>query len=331
MKLFWTYLSYKKKTFAACAVFVALFAGSFYLYHLPLKAVLYPSALCLAIGIVFLLLDFRQVYKHHHTLICLQSLQADLIDSLPPCDSITDEDYRLLIDRLCREMRSSAEEAACQYRDMVDYYTVWAHQIKTPVAAMRLNLQSEDTPQSRRLLQDLKRIEQYVEMVLTFLRLGSDSTDYIFKSYDLDGIVRSSVKKFSSEFIAKRLTLHYEPLSATVITDEKWLAFVIEQLISNAVKYTDSGSVSLYMESPATLCIADTGIGIAPEDLPRIFENGYTGWSGRADKRASGIGLYLCKQICDRLGHNLTATSELGRGTVMRIGLGHIDLTVEYL
>lgn len=329
MKLFLTYLGYKKKTLAACAVFVALFAGSFCLYHLPLKAVLYPAALCLAIGHVFLFLDFRQVCKRHHTLTEIRSLQADLVDSLPQSGNIIDEDYRLLIDQLRREMRSSAEQAACQYRDMVDYYTVWAHQIKTPIAAMRLNLQNEDTPQSRRLLQDLKRIEQYVEMVLTFLRLGSDSTDYLFKSYDLDSIVRPSVKKFAAEFIGKKLTLHYEPLSTTVVTDEKWLAFVIEQLISNAVKYTDSGSVSLYMESPATLCIADTGIGIAPEDLPRIFENGYTGWSGRADKRASGIGLYLCKQICNRLGHSLTASSELGRGTVMRIGLGHADLTVE--
>ena len=329
MKLFLTYLGYKKKTLAVCAIFAALYAVSFFLYHLPLKAVLYPAALCLAIGLVFLFLDFHQVCKRHHTLTDLRSLQADLVDSLPQSGNIIDEDYRLLIDQLRREMRSSAEQAACQYRDMVDYYTVWAHQIKTPIAAMRLNLQNEDTPQSRRLMQDLKRIEQYVEMVLTFLRLGSDSTDYLFKSYDLDSIVRPSVKKFAAEFIGKKLTLHYEPLSTTVVTDEKWLAFVIEQLISNAVKYTDSGSVSLYMESPAALCIADTGIGIAPEDLPRIFENGYTGWSGRADKRASGIGLYLCKQICNRLGHSLTASSELGHGTVMRIGLGHADLTVE--
>lgn len=329
MKLFWTYLNYKKKTFTVCFVFAAIFVGAFYLYHLPIKAVLYPMALCFAIGIIFFVIDFCQMCQRHKKLTYLRSMQADLMDTLPPCESVIDRDYQSLIGLLCRQGRESAEQASCQYRDMVDYYTVWAHQIKTPIAAMRLNLQSEDTPQSRRLLQDLKRIEQYVEMVLAFLRLGSDSTDYLFKSYDLDSIVRPSVKKFSSEFIVKKLALHYEPLSTTVITDEKWLAFVIEQLLSNAVKYTDSGSVSLYMESPATLCIADTGMGIAPEDLPRIFENGYTGWGGRADKRASGIGLYLCKQICDRLGHRLSAASALGRGTVMRIDLSHADLTVE--
>ena len=194
---------------------------------------------------------------------------------------------------------------------------------------MRLHLQSEDTAQSRRLLQELKRIERYVEMVLTFLRLGSDSTDYVIKSYDLDSIVRPAVKQFAGEFISKKLTLRYEPLSASVITDEKWLSFVIEQIISNAVKYTDSGGVSLYMEAPQTLCIADTGIGIAPEDLPRIFENGYTGFNGRTDKRASGIGLYLCRQICSKLGHGLSASSEVGKGTVIRIDLSRQPITME--
>ena len=166
-------------------------------------------------------------------------------------------------------------------------------------------------------------------MVLTFLRLGSDSTDYVIKSYDLDSIVRPAVKQFAGEFISKKLALRYEPLSASVVTDEKWLSFVIEQIISNAVKYTASGGVSLYMEAPKTLCIADTGIGIAPEDLPRIFENGYTGFNGRRDKRASGIGLYLCRQICDRLGHGLSASSEVGKGTVIRIDLSRQSITME--
>ena len=329
MKLFAAYLSYQKKALAAFFLFAVVFAGSFCLYHLPLRAVLYPAALCFLLGLVMLSADFLKVRKRHQTLAYLHALRADLIDSLPPCGSITDEDYHAIINKLCHEKKFSMEEAACQYRDMVDYYTVWAHQIKTPIAAMRLHLQSEDTAQSRKLLQELKRIERYVEMVLTFLRLGSDSTDYVIRSYDLDSIVRPAVKQFAGEFISKKLTLRYEPLSASVITDEKWLSFVIEQIISNAVKYTASGGVSLYMEAPKTLCIADTGIGIAPEDLPRIFENGYTGFNGRRDKRASGIGLYLCRQICDRLGHGLSASSEVGKGTVIRLDLSRQPITME--
>ena len=131
---------------------------------------------------------------------------------------------------------------------MIDYYTVWAHQIKTPIAAMRLTLQNEDTPLTRKLTNDLYRIEQYVEMVLTFLRLNSDGTDY-----NLDNIVKSAVKRFSSEFIGRKLRLIYDPLNTSVITDEKWLSFVIEQVLSNALKYTPSGSITISLVGEKTL------------------------------------------------------------------------------
>ena len=127
---------------------------------------------------------------------------------------------------------------------------------------------------------------------MTFLRLDSESTDYVLKEYALDPIICQAVRKYAPAFIMRKLTLDYKPVDVSVVTDEKWLLFVIEQLLSNALKYTLSGSVSIYLETPRTLCIADTGIGIAPEDLPRIFERGYTGINGRDDKKASGIGLY---------------------------------------
>ena len=158
-------------------------------------------------------------------------------------------------------------------------------------------------------------------MVLTFLRLDSESTDYVIKEYDLDGIVRQAVKKFSGEFISRKISLVYEPLQATVITDEKWLSFVVEQILSNALKYTPSGSITIRLEPDKKLYISDTGIGIAPEDLPRIFENGYTGYNGRTDKKASGIGLYLCKRICDKLGHGIAAESKLDEGTTIILDL----------
>ena len=215
------------------------------------------------------------------------------------------------------------------YSEMVDYYTIWAHQIKTPIASMRLTLQNEDTALFRQLANDLFRIEQYVEMVLTFLRLNSESTDYVIREYDLDKIIRQSVKKFAGEFISRKLSLIYEPLHITVLTDEKWLSFVIEQVLSNALKYTPSGSISITMESGNKLCIRDTGIGIAAEDLPRIFEHGYTGYNGRADKKASGIGLYLCKRICARLGHGIEAESKIDEVTCIVIDLFREHLEVE--
>ena len=212
---------------------------------------------------------------------------------------------------------------------MVEYYTVWAHQIKTPIASMRLQIQSEDSELSRKLDGDLNRIEAYVEMVLTFLRLDSDSTDYVIKEISLDDVIRPAIRKFSRDFISKKLTMDFEPTEASVLSDEKWLSFVIEQVISNAVKYTSSGGIRIYMAESDVLCIEDTGIGISAEDLPRIFENGYTGFNGREDKRASGIGLYLCKRVCDNLGHKITAESEPGVGTKIMIGFDRQELGVE--
>ena len=135
--------------------------------------------------------------------------------------------HELQLFLLCEEHNQYKSETNYRYTDMIDYYTVWAHQIKTPIAAMRLTLQNEDTPLTRKLTNDLYRIEQYVEMVLTFLRLNSDSTDYVFKEYDLDNIVKSAVKKFSSEFIGRKLRLIYEPLNASVITDTLLIILIV--------------------------------------------------------------------------------------------------------
>jgi hypothetical protein len=166
-------------------------------------------------------------------------------------------------------------------------------------------------------------------MVLTFLRLNSKTTDYVIREYDLDEIIKREVKKFSTDFIDRHLSLNYEPVSAKVITDEKWLSFVIGQVISNALKYTTSGEITITLEKEKTLRIRDTGIGIGPEDLPRIFENGYTGANGRKDQKASGIGLYFCRRICQNLGHTITVESTVGVGTTVDIDLAQRKMMME--
>lgn len=327
--IFFRYLKQRWKLMGLLALFAAIEMLVFALYALPLAAVLYPLGLCLLIGIAVLAADFRRVFRHHQRLCAVKSMTDALLMTLPDPESITDGDYQAIIRLLCQEHQRHLGEANRRYQEMMDYYTIWAHQIKTPIASMRLHLQNEDTPLSRQLASDLTRTEQYVDMVLAFLRLDADSTDYVIRACDLDAIVRPVVRRFAGEFIARRLTLKLEPLNAKVITDEKWLAFVVEQVLSNALKYTPSGSIRICMEAPKTLCIRDTGIGIAAEDLPRIFEMGYTGLSGRSDKRASGIGLYLCKRICHNLGHTISAESVPGEGTVIRIGLEQAKLEVE--
>lgn len=334
------YFKQRRKGIFIFGLFSLIFLCAFLLYHLPAGAVLYPAFVCMVLGLVFLIFDMRKVWQRHRRLQELRGLPAELRKDFPKPVSWEERDYQQIIGKLCEEQKQLETKLDLRYLDMIDYYTVWAHQIKTPIASMRLNLQNQDSEFARRTLEDLMRIEQYVEMVLGYLRLDSDFTDYVFQEYDLDEIVKQAVKKFAGQFIRKKLQLNYQPLHTRVVTDEKWLQFVIEQVISNSLKYTKSGMITIEMEhgvlenasevdylrsdtaekkEDAVLCIRDTGMGIAPEDLPRIFEKGYTGYNGRSDKKASGIGLYLCQRICGNLGHVITANSSLESGTVIQI------------
>lgn len=329
MRFLGRYLYQRRVTFFALAVVTAIFSASFLLYRLPLGAIAYPALLCGIMGLALLVCDFTRVKRAHTRLNDIRKMSSELLDSLPQADTILSSDYQEIIKSLQNEIRALENQSDLRYRETVDYYTVWVHQIKTPIAAMRLTLDNEDTPMSRRLLSELSRIERYVEMVLAYLRLDSASSDYVFKEHNLDNIIRQAVKKFASEFIDRKVRLDYEPTGERVVTDEKWLSFVIEQLLSNALKYTrEGGSVRIYM-CDKILCIEDTGIGIAPEDLPRIFEKGFTGINGRLDKKASGLGLYLCKSITKNLGIGISAASEPDRGTKIMLDMEQYDFKKE--
>lgn len=329
MRLFFYYCRLHGKIISLFLIFCAVFAVTFSLYRLPLAAVAYATSICAFLGAVVLGLDFSAYYKKHRLLQTLLRELSVTIEHLPAPKAPFEEDYQAMLQALYTDKLRLTDEMNRRYTDLVDYYTVWAHQIKTPIAAMRLHLQGEDTPQNRELSEELQRIEQYVEMVLCYLRLDADTSDYVIRAYDLDSIVRQAVHKYASQFIRRKIRLNYQPLECQVLTDEKWLLFVIEQVLSNALKYTKTGVISITLEDPKILCISDTGIGIAPEDLPRIFEKGYTGYNGRGDKKASGIGLYLCRRICGNLGHQITASSSLDSGTVIRLHLKSAELETE--
>ena len=328
MKLLRPYLRQHRRTIVTYALFCGVFTVSFCLYQLPLSAVAYPMALCALAGLGILTWDFLRVREKHRELTAMQAHCTTLLSELPRPESIGEADCQQLLTALREQMLAQQNAAVSRYRDMMEYYTVWVHQIKTPIASMRLTLQNEDSALSRRLSLELLRIEQYVDMVLAYLRLDAPTNDFVLRTCALDGIVRRSIKRFATEFIEKRLKLNYEPAAVELVTDEKWLGFVIDQLLSNALKYTQEGGVHIYLEGQ-TLCIADSGIGIAPEDLPRVFEKGYTGYNGRRDSHATGIGLYLCRRVCKSLGVGLSATSELGKGTTMRLDLSQHPIQPE--
>ena len=322
MSFLFRFLKYKLRTIGVFVFFGAMLLASAALYHLPLAAILYPLGLCALFGAVFLGAEYLRSRKKHREIARLRLAVSEMAEALPTAESTEGEDYRETLLALAGDTvkKNAAEEL--RYQDMVEYYTLWAHQIKTPIASMKLTLESEDTPLSRKLSRELFRIEQYVEMVLTFLRLDSSSGDYLFKEYDVDEIVRGAVRKYAPDFIAKKLRLTYEELDMRLLTDEKWLGFIIEQVIGNACKYTREGGVRIYAASPTAIAIEDTGIGIAAEDLPRIFEKGFTGRNGRLEKTSSGIGLYLCRRAAEKLGAKISVTSAVGKGTTILIDLG---------
>lgn len=247
---------------------------------------------------------------------------------MPKAGSFIEEDYQRILEKVYHDKTELESAGRVFRRETADYYGMWAHQIKTPIAALRVLLQSygeerreEEKGKAaavREMRQELFKIEQYVEMVLTYLRIEDMSSDFVFERYDLDDIIRQAAKKYTQIFILQKIKLNYEPVGRKVLTDEKWLSFVVEQLLSNALKYTEKSgrerAVSIYMEGER-LVIEDTGIGIWAEDLPRVFEKGFTGYNGRENKKSTGIGLYLCKTVMDKLRHGLWLESEVGKGT----------------
>ena len=230
--------------------------------------------------------------------------------------------YESLIEKLEEERKRQQAGREEERTSQNDYYLMWAHQIKTPISAMKLLLGEGEGSKAREnflLKEELFKIEQYVEMVLHYQRLQSMGQDLVLQECDLYALLKQAVKKYSVLFINKGISLRLSEMDKPVLTDEKWFSFCVEQILSNSIKYTAPGAgricVYLWEKDPDVLVIEDNGIGIRPEDLPRIFERGFTGYNGRMDKKSTGIGLYLCKQILDRLGSHVRVESGEKEGT----------------
>lgn len=327
------YIRSKYKSVLLFALFLGVFCLVSYLYRIPADALIYACVLCLFFAVVFMIYSYCRYRQKAGMLEDIRARVEFGPEELPRAANDIEAEYQAIIRYLYTKTAAAVSMRDKDMTDMLEYYTMWVHQIKTPIAAMGLLLQSEQNCPSRDAMQlELFKIEQYVEMVLQYLRLGEDSSDFLLGKVQVDKVVREAVKKYSTMFIKRRISLRYEGVEAVAMSDEKWLSFVVEQLLSNALKYTPpEGTISIYMD-PAlenTLVIEDTGIGIQAEDLPRVFDKGYTGYNGRNDKKSTGIGLYLCRQIVGRLGHGLTISSEVGKGTKVKLGLAYKSVRYE--
>ena len=300
------------------------------LYGLPWGPAGYTCLVTAVVTLGFLMAGFFRWKRKRRQLLILkrqaeQSLEtADLPKAETPLEKIYQEIIRDQEKRCQREQKESREKLVRSR----EYYTRWSHQIKTPIAAMELLLQ-EEPADVRALKRELLKTSQYVEMALSYQRMEGDGNDLVIQRYELRPVVMQAVKKVSPLLIHKHISFSAGDLSGEVLTDEKWLVFVLEQLLTNASKYTkEGGSVRIGQEN-GLLVLRDTGIGIRPEDLPRIFEWGYTGYNGRLDKRSTGVGLALVKQVMEMLGNKMEIRSVLGEGTEVFLDLRRTELEAE--
>lgn len=323
------YIKQNIKVIFLFIVFALVFGIVFSLYDLEIEAIYYSVMLCSFIGLIYICINFINYYKKHIQLYKLQNEISISLENLPSPKTLMEEDYTNLILNLNKEYKTYISKSDIAKSDMIDYYTMWVHQIKTPISAMKLLIQTSESEISSDLSSELFKIEQYVEMVLSYIRLGSNENDFVIKEYDLDNIVRQAIRKYAPLFIRKKINVDFQPTTYKVLTDEKWLVFVIEQLLSNAIKYTNKGKISIYPLEDKKLVIEDTGIGISQEDIPRIFDKGFTGYNGRTDKKATGLGLYLCKNILDKLSHKISIESEVGVKTKVILDLSMLNVNIE--
>lgn len=326
------FLSYIKDHILGLVIFLLLcsiLTITFFLYNYTVEAVLYGALVSLIPVCVVAGIDFYRYYRQYADLLSHKDAIINGIEAPAVSGSAMEKELGEIIHAMAKNMRRQNSQHHMQKSETIDYYTLWVHQIKTPISAMRLILQSGPGRKNHALQQELFKIEQYVDMVLGYLRLDEMSSDLKLQPYPVYSIVRQAVKKFTPTFIYARLSLDLQQFENRVITDEKWLLFVIEQILSNALKYTQKGGIRIYMDDMDTLYIEDTGIGIAKEDLPRIFEKGFTGNNGRIDKNATGLGLYLCRRITDKLQNRIEIQSDVGHGTIVRLHLHRTVLPTE--
>lgn len=414
MKIFVSYIKTNVLWVVFCAVLILFQMVFMRLSGMKQNDCIYGVNLESMVFIIVFFSGFINYLIKYNKLKRISLLDIDEQSDMPETSECVEQLYQEIVENQIisrKEIKADKDKADSE---MLQYYGMWVHQIKTPIAAMRLLLQTDisefaadnenkseeninavelkseykesinatgldteyiDTDNKedelekiylgfgeikKELSNELFQIEQYTEMALQYQRVQSETNDFVLEQVKLDKVIRESIRKYAKIFIRKKLAMNYDGTDITVVSDEKWLGFIIEQLLSNAVKYTKSGSITISIgmntlktdalnnvdkeELKYKNCenvfdriekrvekgsksriifveIADEGIGISAEDIPRVFEKGYTGYNGHENKTSTGIGLYLCKQAADKLGHRLEIESEEKKGTKVRVYL----------
>ena len=312
---------YSRRFFLALLIlllgFILLFAFVFDAYRSLLE---YVALLLAFLSFLFIGADAWTAFKSYRS----QKLQASA-QAQTPLEKLLQE----RVEELEYEQKNQLLVEQEKYNDLLDYYTLWVHQVKTPIAASSLLIGDlKDKEAKSQLEQELFKIESYVHLVLQYLRLESFHDDLVLKQENLADLVREVVKRYALFFIQQGLSLNLHDLDHTIVTDKKWFLVILEQVLSNSLKYTKEGSIEIYFHEDS-LYIKDTGLGIQNADLLRVFERGFSGYNGRLTQQSSGLGLYLSKKIADQLGHKIAIDSQVGQGTTVSIAFPEKKLIFE--
>lgn len=321
-----------KKRFLLLYTLLMIFVSSVYYLNIPeshaFNEILYINTVSFALLIAYLLFGYFVKNKYYKSLkAAVKASEDNLLNALPNSISFEQKVYTELLKKLYEQQGSKLERLYEDKKENLDYITKWAHEIKTPIAVSRLVMENsgdkamEDVVAS--LKEELDKIEAQVEQVLYFARADEFAKDYMISEVSLEEIVKTAVKKHANSFITKKISVDIKNLDISVISDKKWLFYMIDQILSNSLKYTAAGGRITIRgkveEKEKQLIIADNGIGIAPEDIGRVFDRGFTGQNGRQDYKATGMGLYLARKLARKLGHDISVQSKAGEYTEMTI------------
>ncbi len=295
-----------------------------YSYDLPGKIYLYAGLVPVLCYITGMAMEYRK--KKKWFLEVGKQLEtaedfASFLAGVTKPDFLEGEYVRNLLEESEQLAASEIEDCRTAREEYKDYIELWIHEIKTPIAAAKLILDNHPDLYTKRLEQELDRIDTYTEEALYFARSTSPEKDYLIQNVNLDETVKEAILKNKRLLISNRVSLSIHDTNFEVLTDKKWILFMLGQVLQNSVKYMQNENKCIEIwgvkiRDRVILSVKDSGIGIRKSNLPQIFEKGFTGQNGRlSGSKATGIGLYLCSMLCEKLGVGLEAKSEEGKWT----------------
>jgi signal transduction histidine kinase len=313
MNSLWEYLRSRRLAIGGTIGLFIIAACTWWLEELPAIALL---DLCLFSAVLLIPLITADFLRWRRRLQLLHTLSAAEATQLSPSPDATLVAYQQLLTKAVAGQKTAEEAAKAQTHAFNEHFGLWSHQMKTPLAALDLLLQVKpvDTTAARG---EVRSIERYVRMMLTYVKMADVNTDLVLQKLALLPLVQQQLRQLAPLFIGKNLAVRVDELPQ-VVGDSQWLSFILEQILTNAAKYTKTGNVHVYWDGDS-LAVTDTGMGIMASDLPRLFDPGFSGYNGRYNQKASGLGLYMSQTIAHKMGLNITVDSTLGHGTTVRL------------